>query len=191
MCIYDTCTWWKKFLLRWKKLNLDSSVQKASLCSLNILQVWSSPRARRGQWDIFGQRMQSLRSGWGSRGNSLQIPSAGMSFCLVWGAVWVCVVLLNHSNFDDESSNTPRSQKIQSFEFCLISRFFLLHFQVAVSHRFLFLVSVLCFMLVSLCVKLLIIPLCFFVIAVFSFLSTLGVLVSGLFIFTYLNLILS
>lgn len=107
MCIYDTCTWWKKFLLRWKKLNLDSSVQKASLCSLNILQVWSSPRARRGQWDIFGQRMQSLRSGWGSRGNSLQIPSAGMSFCLVWGSQVLCEFV---SSYWNTQTSTMRAQ---------------------------------------------------------------------------------
>lgn len=150
MFIYDTCTWWKKLLLRWKKLNLDSSVQKASLCSLNILEVWSLPRARRVQWDIFGQRMQSLRSGWESRGNPLQIPSAGMLLsCLrIAGIVWVCVVLLKHSNFNDESSNIPRSPlwslslKSRALSFVWFAVCFLLHFQVVVSHRFLFLVSV-------------------------------------------------
>lgn len=43
--------------------------------------------------------------------------------------------------YPTQSVMVPES-KIQSFEFCLISRFFLLHFQVVVSHRFLFLVSV-------------------------------------------------
>lgn len=112
--------------------------------------------------------------------------------CLrIAGIVWVCVVLLKHSNFNDESSNIPHSQlwslslKSRALSFVWFPVFFLLHFQVVVSHRFLFLVSVLCyvsrsglvsvFCLVSLCVKLLIIPLCFFVIAVFSFLSTLSV----------------
>lgn len=107
MCIYDPCTWWKKFLLRWKKLNLDSSVQKASLCSLNILEVWSLPRARRVQWDIFGQRMQSLRLGWESRGNPLQIPSAGMSFCLVWGSQVLCEFV---SSYWNTQTSTMRAQ---------------------------------------------------------------------------------
>lgn len=69
--------------------------------------------------------------------------------CLrIAGIVWVCVVLLKHSNFNDESSNIPRSQlwslslKSRALSFVWFPVFFLLHFQVVVSHRFLFLVSV-------------------------------------------------
>lgn len=118
--------------------------------------------------------------------------------CLrIAGIVWVCVVLLKHSNFNDESSNIPHSQlwslslKSRALSFVWFPVFFFyisrlwFHIDFCSWFQFIRIPGVLCyvsrsglvsvFCLVSLCVKLLIIPLCFFVIAVFSFLSALSV----------------